>query len=138
METVNIQLAVKGNIPSTPRVSMPSVDTFASKVKPESEVAGKILPSVNTKELEVSPKTQDEIEAVVSELNSFVQNIQRNIQFSVHEKTGHSIVTVSDRETGEEIRQFPSEQALAIAVHIAETLAVPGEIGLGLIVNGKA
>lgn len=72
------------------------------------------------------------IEDKVSELNDFVQNIQRGIQFSVHDETGRSIVTVTDKESGEVIRSFPSEQVLAIAAHIAESKAQSEDV-VGLL-----
>lgn len=81
---------------------------------------------------------KEAIEEKVSELNSFVQNIQRGIQFSVHEETGRSVITITDIDTGEEIRRFPSEQMLLISSKISESLAVPSEKGLGLMVNSKA
>lgn len=74
----------------------------------------------------------------MSDLNKFVQSIQRGIQFSVHEETGRSIITVTDRETGEEIRKFPSEEALAIADYIAETRAQVSDVSKGIVFNQSA
>jgi len=98
---------------------------------------GKNLPLLKISE-ETEKGVEKSVKQTVSELNDFVQTIQRGIEFSVHEETGKSIVSITDTETGEEIRRFPSEQMLSIAAHIAETLAVPEERGIGLIVNGKA
>jgi flagellar protein FlaG len=41
--------------------------------------------------------------------------VQSNLQFSIHEASGHVIVKVIDTETDEVIRQIPSEAILALA-----------------------
>jgi len=61
-----------------------------------------------------------EMTSVVSSLNESVQNIQRGIEFSVDEESGRSVVKVVDRETGDVIRQMPTEDALAVSRHIQE------------------
>ena len=136
METVNLQSVVKAVALKAPSVAVLPADVAASKVRSDVEVSGKVLP-LETASNELT-KPKDAIESAVSDLNSFVQSIQRGIQFSVHEETGRSIITITDKETGEEIRRLPSDQVLAIVAHISETLAVAGERGVGLLVNGKA
>lgn len=139
METGILQAVVKANAPAPSSVAVsPERNTgsnVSDAVKPK--VAGNVLPSVNEAVANVVQE-REQVEKTVSALNSFVQSIQRGIQFSVHEETGRNIITVTDIETDEVIRRFPSEQVLAVAEHIAETLAVPEERSLGLLVNGKA
>ena len=54
----------------------------------------------------------------VKELNSYVQNIERNLQFDVDEESGHTVIRVLDVETDEVIRQMPSEDFLALSRHL--------------------
>ena len=63
-----------------------------------------------------------EVEQAVDRLNDYVQLIRRDLQFSVDDETGETIVKVVDSESGELIRQIPSEQALAISKAIASHL----------------
>jgi flagellar protein FlaG len=140
METVNLQSVVKGNIPKPSPVAVSPGNTTESDVSLNSvgtQVAGNVVPPVQVS-ITDALQQRDKVEQTVNKLNSFVQNIQRGIQFSVQEETGRSIITITDTETGEEIRRIPSDQALAIAAHISETLAVPEEARLGLLVNDKA
>ena len=44
-----------------------------------------------------------------------MRQFDRNLQFTVDEDTGIDVVKVIDTETEEVIRQFPSEEVLAIA-----------------------
>ncbi len=136
METVNLQSVLKAVSSKAPSVAVLPADTVSSNVELEPDVAGKVLPLDN--KLKEADDLQSKLEDTVSDLNSFVQSIQRGIQFSVHEETGRSVITITDTETGQEIRKFPSDQVLAIAEQISETLAVAGERGVGLLVNGKA
>ncbi|MDQ7072498.1 MAG: flagellar protein FlaG [Gammaproteobacteria bacterium] len=53
-----------------------------------------------------------QLQEKVSQLNDYMQNINRSLQFTVDEKSGSSVVIVRDLETDEIIRQFPSEEIL--------------------------
>lgn len=50
----------------------------------------------------------------VEKLNDFVQNLKRDLHFSVHEETGRTVVTVVDAETDKVIRKIPSDEILKI------------------------
>lgn len=54
----------------------------------------------------------NDIQDKVSQLNDHMQNLQRNLQFTVDERSGSSVITIRDTETEEVIRQFPSEEIL--------------------------
>lgn len=62
------------------------------------------------------PPERAKIEQVVKELKQLVDPIVSNgLDFSIDDSTGKSIVRITDGETGELIRQIPSEEMLAIA-----------------------
>ena len=63
---------------------------------------------------------RDTLETAVSNLQDFTQNIQRNLNFSINESTGRTVVEVTDRESGEVIRQLPTEEALRLAESLDE------------------
>ena len=63
--------------------------------------------------------TREDVQAAVSQLNDHVQNLQRSLQFTVDEDSGKDVVTVLDKDTDEVIRQYPTEEVLAIARGIA-------------------
>jgi len=56
-----------------------------------------------------------EISKAVSAINSYVQSLRRDLQFTIDEATDRPIVRVIDSETNEVIRQIPSEEVLALA-----------------------
>ena len=62
-----------------------------------------------------SEEQRDELNDAVSQLNDFVQNVQRDIQFEVDNEMGQTIVKVVDQSTQEVIRQIPDEVAMRLA-----------------------
>ena len=59
-------------------------------------------------------------EEVVNELNDAILGVRRELRFSIDEDSGRAVVQVMDSETGETIRQLPSEEVLAVSRHIRE------------------
>lgn len=51
----------------------------------------------------------------VDYLNAKIQNLNRNLEFSLDQQSGDVLVKVVDAHTHELIRQIPSEEALALA-----------------------
>ncbi|HSG92117.1 MAG TPA: flagellar protein FlaG, partial [Methylotenera sp.] len=63
---------------------------------------------------------QQQLREAVSQINDYVQNIQRSIQFTIDEASGKDVVTVLDKQTDEVIRQIPIEEVLVFARTLAE------------------
>jgi flagellar protein FlaG len=60
------------------------------------------------------------LEAAVSQVADYVQNVQRNLSFSVDKESGHTVVKVIDSKSDEVIRQIPSEELLALARRLTD------------------
>lgn len=77
-----------------------------------------------------------DISETVSEINSLIRSVQRDLAFNVDQDSGRTVIRVIDSESGELIRQIPSEDLLAIATHLRdfkEDTVSRGEIGQGLL-----
>ncbi len=61
-----------------------------------------------------------ELKVAVDALNKAMQQSNRALEFSVDGDTHTTVVRMVDTSTGELLRQFPSEAALAISRTIAE------------------
>ena len=72
-------------------------------------------------------KEEDVSQAVV-DLNDFVQNTQRRLNFSVNEETGRTVIKVIDTETQETIRQIPSEEIVALAEQMRKNTGTKGHL----------
>lgn len=66
--------------------------------------------------------SSEELQQVVTQLNQHVQQIQRDLQFSVDDSSGRTVIRVVNSETEEVVRQIPSEEVLRISRNLQEQL----------------
>ena len=78
-----------------------------------SEIAS--LEIKNPDVVEFSKPSADAIAKAAEDIQNFVKDMGRNLNFSVDEVTGYNVVRVVNPETNELIRQLPSEELLKIA-----------------------
>jgi flagellar protein FlaG len=71
-----------------------------------------------------------ELEQAVTDIREFVQSSKRNLDFSIDDSTGRVVVKVIATESGEVIRQLPSEAALKLAASLSDASS--------LLFDGKA
>jgi flagellar protein FlaG len=64
-----------------------------------------------------------EVRAAVAAIENHPRNLQRSFRFNVDEESGRTVVTVLDRETGEIIRQIPSQEILEISARLDAALS---------------
>lgn len=60
------------------------------------------------------------VETAVTEINEYVQSVQRDLQFFIDEDSGVTVVRVRDKETGDLIRQIPEDIFLNLAQKFKE------------------
>jgi flagellar protein FlaG len=65
------------------------------------------------------PKRED-LEKAVTDIQEFVQAAQRKLDFSIDDSSGRIVVKVIATETGDVIRQIPSETALKLAQSLSD------------------
>jgi flagellar protein FlaG len=117
-------------------MNMP-IDNIAKLSIPQARPAGSqsAAPAAPRQELPGSgqtlplPAESSDVKQAVSRLNNYVQSLRRDLQFRVDENSNRVIVTVVDSESGEVIRQIPSEEVMAVALSL--------ESAQGLLVNEK-
>lgn len=64
------------------------------------------------------------VKSAVSEIEKFLKASQRNLEFSTDEESGKIVVKVIASDSGELIRQLPSEEALRIAHSLSDVNSV--------------
>ncbi|MFJ7883211.1 flagellar protein FlaG [Pseudomonas sp. NPDC096917] len=90
----------------------PSSPAPAPVAIPRAEVDDIALPG--------KPPERVEVEKAVSDLREFAQSTQRQLDFSIDDTTGIMVVKVIATQSGEVIRQLPSEVALKLAQNLAD------------------
>jgi flagellar protein FlaG len=104
---------------STSEISVTRVKDVAIKEVPRVDAA-KEMAQARAAAAEQQQVSRQAIERVVSELESYVQNAQRNLDFHVDDKTGRVVVRVVDATNDSVIRQIPSEEMVAISHRLQE------------------
>lgn len=85
--------------------------------KPDSQGTGKALPKGGEKLPErAAPEPMPErIKQAVQQIQSYLNDSQRQLQFQVDADSGRTIVRVVNPETKELIRQIPGDEVLKLA-----------------------
>lgn len=99
----------------------PHPQTEAEVSGNKSPANGRNLSAVPTQEQPPAKPAPDELESLVSSVNEVTENEPPHLKFTVDEDTGHTVVTISQRDSGEILRQIPSEEFLHIAKMILDT-----------------
>lgn len=76
----------------------------------------------------------DELANAVAEVESFLKVQNRDLAFSIDEETNRAIVTVKDSQSGDVIRQIPSEEVLKLAEQI-QNLQADVSNSVGVFIN---
>ncbi len=70
---------------------------------------------------ERSLSTPTSVEEAIVHFKQQIQSLRRELEFSFDEETRQVIIKVHDSETGEVVRQIPSEEFVAMARRLGET-----------------
>jgi len=119
----NNDLLVQSSLPTLPKQAE-TKQQAAPKVSPAvvvsemQQTATATSKSLEQQELERQQRAEA-LQDKVTELNDYMQNFNRSLQFTVDDSSGDTVVKVIDSDTDEVVRQIPS-QALLDARNAAE------------------
>jgi len=108
IESATLQQPVSTN--KTANNANASAVAKTENVKAE-QIVAQVQGVQSTERTAIAP---EELTQVVESLNSIVQTMKRNISFDVDKDSGRVVISVSDSDTKELIRQIPSEDALKL------------------------
>lgn len=115
--------------------SKKSQNTEVKKSSPELEERQEItakepLASKQSSAEVIKDMQKEKLDETIVQLNNSLQNIQRNLKFSVDNDAGRIVISVTDKETDELVRQIPSEEVLELARNLQEmNLNLPEPVG---------
>jgi flagellar protein FlaG len=101
------------NIPAANMVAAVAATTAGAAPAPaqQSSAAAVIPPTQAPKALE----SANSLRQVAADMEKYVRDSGRNLQFQVDDGTGQVVVRVVDAASGDVIRQIPSEELLRLA-----------------------
>jgi len=79
-----------------------------------------------SKSVVIHPK---QLEKVAQQLQDFVGDMNKGLEFLVDKDSGRDVIKVIDKESGETVKQYPSEEVLGLVAKLSEAT--------GLFVNSK-
>ena len=106
---------IKTREPTTPVSSSPAIEVVTQPIAEEAVAAQ--TSAITDKKTE---NTDQDLAAAIDKLNSKVQNLNRNLEFSLDKDSGQLVVKVVDANTHEVIRQIPRKEALELARSIEQ------------------
>lgn len=74
-----------------------------------------VLPQTAVNPAAEQPPSAAQLQNAVDSLNKALQQSNKNLEFTVDTESKDPVVKLVDSETGDVIRQYPSEEALSIA-----------------------
>ena len=110
--------------PTQPSVLGRTQDVRGADKGKDVAAVGNSLPQDGGLRQEAETDKPYQVERVVSQMNEFVQTLNRDLQFTIDQDSGQTIIKVLDSETKEVIRQIPREELLEIANHLNEGAGV--------------
>ncbi|MGL5048846.1 MAG: flagellar protein FlaG [Shewanella sp.] len=97
---------------------MPTAFALGAELKRNATVSP-LEPAVDKDKTDAEPEVS-KLTQVATELSDMMSIMRKGLAFKVDESSGQAVVTVMDKDTGDVIRQMPSEEALALAEKLSE------------------
>lgn len=98
---------------------------------PQTQAAPVELPQIAVKTVAATQPTDAQLKNAVDNINRAMKQNNSNVEFSIDKDTKQTVIKVVESQTGQLIRQFPSEEILAVSRMIDEAQR-------GILVKQKA
>ncbi|RMF18482.1 MAG: flagellar protein FlaG [Gammaproteobacteria bacterium] len=92
------------DVPDTPKSQQPKASQDPAAAREQAQIQ----------------EEREALKEAVSNLNEYVQSVQRDLKFQLDDASGKTVITVVDRQTEEVIRQIPDEVALRLARNLQD------------------
>lgn len=101
---------------ASPRPASPASPDAVSTPAPLSATLNVVKPEQEADSARsTSQPSREQLDQAMQQMQNALPPVARNLQFSIDEETGRTVVKVIDPSTKEVIRQMPSEELLSIA-----------------------
>jgi len=108
----------QGGTGKADRVS--GLTSASGTASPDAVAQASAAVSANSNTAKSSAEKDTKLKESVEKINSYMQSMRRELQFSVDKDTGLTVVKVVNPTNSETIRQIPSEEVLSLAKRLVE------------------
>ncbi len=129
-EITNVSKLVPSTVVKSNRQNEDSASVKADAVTEKKvEFESALSPdSLKKKELDSNVTSLDKLKSAAVEGNLILQAANRNLEFKVDDSTKRVVVKIVDSQTGETVRQIPSEEMLAFIKQMQELDGKKGSV----------
>jgi flagellar protein FlaG len=131
-EITNVSKLVPTTVVKSNRQNEESASLKSDAVTEKEIESESILPANSLKQKEKEPDSNitplDTLKSAAVAGNSILQTVNRNLEFKVDESTKKVVVKIVDNQTGETVRQIPSEDMLAFIKKMQELDGKKGSV----------
>ena len=78
----------------------------------------------NNQDVTTQPLEREQLEQMAQQLQDFMGEMNRSLQFKVDEDSGRDVIKVLDKDSGEVIKQYPSEEVLSLVSKLSESAGI--------------
>lgn len=106
------------NMAQTPQPVRLTSDSAPAAASANVDVQSSVLfelPQAAAQQVAEQQPSTGQLKNVVDSINKTLKQANKNLEFSVDESTNKQVVKLVDMETGDLVRQFPTEEMLAIS-----------------------
>jgi len=93
-------------------------------VKKSASQAQQYQSNADTATQKQQPLEREQLEKVAQQLQDFIGEMNRSLQFQVDEDSGRDVIKVLDKTTGDVIKQYPSEEVLSLVSKLSATVGL--------------
>lgn len=115
--TNDLTLLVTGGQQATGTATAPAPGNSGQAAQQSDAASGNISPSGQSSGGKVQPA---EINKALVQVNDYLQQQSRTLQFSIDQTTHQTIIKVVDQSTGQVLRQIPPESMVILAQRLQE------------------
>jgi flagellar protein FlaG len=72
------------------------------------------------KSVDKQPVTPEQLEKVAQQLQDFVGDMNRGLEFTVDKDSGRDVIKVIDKASGDLVKQYPSEEVLTLVAKLSD------------------
>jgi flagellar protein FlaG len=107
--------SVGSSAPSLQKAGLDAQNTQAQTAQATTAAAARPAPVSPSEAASSNGSPKEALKGSVEAINAFLKTFSNNIQFSIDEGTGRTVVKLVDTETNTVLRQYPTKEALALA-----------------------
>jgi flagellar protein FlaG len=91
-----------------------------NNITQEKAVTQQVADKIAAKVVDKQVLTPEQLQKVAQQLQDFIGNINRGLEFSVDKDSGRDVIKVIDKTSGDLVKQFPSEEVLTLVAKLSD------------------